>query len=133
MAFIVELCRRTNAKLCLVWQDNRTLLVNQTFGSKDRSDLESVVVVVVVFFIRWCTEGIELLAGLHIEKCTLPEFAEKALEDLNRFLGTAKEFRMSEEDEFHKYFEDFINSETRPLLQQVGTPNYFEKDSTRFT
>ncbi|OQR70233.1 guanine nucleotide exchange factor DBS-like, partial [Tropilaelaps mercedesae] len=68
---------------------------------------------------RWCTEGIELLAGFHIEKCNSPEFAEKALEDLNRFLETAKEFRMGEEDEFHKYFEDFINNETRPLLQQV--------------
>lgn len=27
---------------------------------------------------------------------------------------------MGEDDEFHKYFEDFINNETRPLLQQVS-------------
>ncbi|XP_022698752.1 guanine nucleotide exchange factor DBS-like [Varroa jacobsoni] len=65
---------------------------------------------------RWCTEGIELLAGLHIDKCSSPDFAKKALEDLNRYLETVKEFQMGEDDE---YFEDFINNETRPLLQQV--------------
>ncbi|XP_050044251.1 guanine nucleotide exchange factor DBS-like isoform X1 [Dermacentor andersoni] len=68
---------------------------------------------------KWCSQGVELLATLDIERCSSPEFARAALQDLDTFLNSSSEFKLGDPREFHRFFKDFINSESKPLLQQV--------------
>lgn len=68
---------------------------------------------------KWCSQGVELLATLDIERCSSPDFARSALHDLDVFLSSSSEFKLGDPREFHRFFKDFINSDTKPLLQQV--------------
>lgn len=68
---------------------------------------------------KWCSQGVELLATLDIERCSSPEFARSALQDLDTFLSSSSEFKLGDPREFHRFFKDFINSDSKPLLQQV--------------
>lgn len=68
---------------------------------------------------KWCSQGVELLATLDMDRCSLPDFARSALQELDGFLSRSSEFRLDDPREFHRFFKDFINSDTKPLLQQV--------------
>ncbi|XP_077514726.1 guanine nucleotide exchange factor DBS-like isoform X2 [Amblyomma americanum] len=68
---------------------------------------------------KWCSQGVELLATLDIERCSSPEFARAALQDIDTFLNSSSEFKLGDPREFHRFFKDFINSDSKPLLQQV--------------
>lgn len=68
---------------------------------------------------RWCTRGVDLLAGQQLERCTSPEFARSALEEVDTFLQTSTEFKLDNPKEFRNYFKDMITPETNALVQQV--------------
>lgn len=69
---------------------------------------------------RWCAKGVDVLASQQIEKCTSSEFSEVALKELDEFLDSSKDFRLSDPREFHVIFKDVsMTPETRALVQQV--------------
>ncbi|XP_076323895.1 guanine nucleotide exchange factor DBS isoform X2 [Tachypleus tridentatus] len=68
---------------------------------------------------KWCTRGVDLLASQQIEKCSSPEYAELALEELETFLKSSNEFRLNNPREFHNIFKHMITPETKSLVQQV--------------
>lgn len=69
---------------------------------------------------RWCTRGIDLLASQHIEKCsTSPELAEQSLLEIQQYVASAEEFKLSSPKEFRSLFQDSITSETKALVTQV--------------
>ncbi|KAJ4435473.1 hypothetical protein ANN_18089 [Periplaneta americana] len=69
---------------------------------------------------RWCTRGIDLLASQHIEKCsTSPELAEQSLIEIQQYVASAEEFKLSSPKEFRSLFQDSITPETKALVTQV--------------
>ncbi|XP_054266389.1 guanine nucleotide exchange factor DBS-like [Macrosteles quadrilineatus] len=68
----------------------------------------------------WCTQGIDLLASQHTEKCSCSaESAEAALAELEAFMSSASQFKVSSPREFHTLFQDSITPETKALVTQV--------------
>ncbi|RZF49087.1 hypothetical protein LSTR_LSTR008373 [Laodelphax striatellus] len=69
---------------------------------------------------KWCARGIELLASQHIEKCSCSaELAESALADMESFVASASQFKLSSPREFHTLFQESITPETKALVTQV--------------
>ncbi|XP_046672964.1 guanine nucleotide exchange factor DBS-like isoform X2 [Homalodisca vitripennis] len=69
---------------------------------------------------KWCTQGIDLLASQHIEKCSCSaESAEAALAELEAFMASASQFKVSSPRQFHVLFQDSITPETKALVTQV--------------
>lgn len=69
----------------------------------------------------WCTQGIDLLASQHTEKCSCSaESAEAALAELEAFMSSASQFKVSSPREFHTLFQDSITPETKALVTQVS-------------
>ncbi|XP_067010975.1 guanine nucleotide exchange factor DBS [Anabrus simplex] len=69
---------------------------------------------------RWCTKGIDLLASQHIEKCSSsPELAEQSLKEIQQYIASADEFKLSSPKEFRTLFQDSITVETKALVTQV--------------
>uniref|UniRef100_A0A4X2KYU6 MCF.2 cell line derived transforming sequence-like 2 n=1 Tax=Vombatus ursinus TaxID=29139 RepID=A0A4X2KYU6_VOMUR len=50
---------------------------------------------------RWCEAGIYLLASQALDKCQTQEGAETALGDIEKFLGTAKDYQLVNPKEFY--------------------------------
>lgn len=70
---------------------------------------------------RWCTRGIDLLASQHIEKCSnFPELAEQSLMEIQQYVSSAEEFKLSSPKEFRSLFQDSITPETKALVTQVS-------------
>ncbi len=68
---------------------------------------------------RWCAEGVDLLASQQLEKCSSPEFALRALTDIEDFLASAKEYR--DPNQVRALFQDVLTPETKSLIHQVLT------------
>ncbi|KAK7866805.1 hypothetical protein R5R35_005239 [Gryllus longicercus] len=69
---------------------------------------------------KWCTKGIDLLASQQIEKCsTSPELAEQSLNEIQQYIASAEEFKLSSPKEFRTLFQDSITPETKALVTQV--------------
>ncbi|XP_039286746.1 guanine nucleotide exchange factor DBS [Nilaparvata lugens] len=69
---------------------------------------------------KWCARGVELLASQHIEKCSCSaELAEAALADIQAFVASAAQFKLSSPREFHTLFQESITPETKALVTQV--------------
>jgi hypothetical protein len=70
---------------------------------------------------RWCARGVDLLASQHIEKCsTSPELAEQSLMEIQQYVASAEEFKLSSPKEFRSLFQDSITPETKALVTQVS-------------
>jgi hypothetical protein len=70
---------------------------------------------------RWCTRGVDLLASQHIEKCSSsPELAEQSLLEIQQYVASAEEFKLSSPKEFRSLFQDSITAETKALVTQVS-------------
>lgn len=68
----------------------------------------------------WCARGIELLASQRIEKCSgSSEIAEQSLSEIQQFLASASEFRVSSPREFRNVFQESTTPETKALVTQV--------------
>jgi hypothetical protein len=70
---------------------------------------------------RWCARGVDLLASQYIEKCsTSPELAEQSLIEIQQYVTSAEEFKLSSPKEFRSLFQDSITPETKALVTQVS-------------
>ncbi|XP_004525940.1 guanine nucleotide exchange factor DBS isoform X6 [Ceratitis capitata] len=69
---------------------------------------------------QWCANGVELLASQRIEKCSAsPEIAEQSLQEIQAFIASAAEFKLSSPSEFKKIFLESTTPETKALVSQV--------------
>ncbi|XP_052896254.1 guanine nucleotide exchange factor DBS isoform X2 [Anopheles moucheti] len=69
---------------------------------------------------KWCTRGIELLATQRIEKCSVSvEIAEQSLQEIQDFLASAAEFKLSSPKEIKLEIQENTTLETKALVSQV--------------
>ncbi|KAL9912855.1 guanine nucleotide exchange factor DBS isoform 10-T12 [Glossina fuscipes fuscipes] len=69
---------------------------------------------------EWCTNGVELLTSQRIEKCsTSAELAEQSLQEIQTFIASASDFKLSSPSEFKKIFLESTTPETKALVSQV--------------
>uniref|UniRef100_UPI00398F0B27 guanine nucleotide exchange factor DBS-like n=1 Tax=Pristiophorus japonicus TaxID=55135 RepID=UPI00398F0B27 len=68
---------------------------------------------------EWCETGIYLLASQAVDKCQTQEGAEAALQDIEKFLETAKDHQLTNPKEFHKQFELFLTTEVKINIQTI--------------
>ncbi|XP_037904772.1 guanine nucleotide exchange factor DBS isoform X5 [Hermetia illucens] len=69
---------------------------------------------------KWCAKGIELLASQRIEKCSVSgEIAEQSLQEIQQFISSASEFKLSSPREFKNVFQESTTPETKALVTQV--------------
>ncbi|XP_034653766.1 guanine nucleotide exchange factor DBS isoform X2 [Drosophila subobscura] len=69
---------------------------------------------------QWCANGVKLLASQRIEKCSVSaELAEQSLHEIQAFIASASNFKLSSPSEFKKIFLDSTTPETKALVSQV--------------
>ncbi|XP_017865480.1 PREDICTED: guanine nucleotide exchange factor DBS isoform X3 [Drosophila arizonae] len=69
---------------------------------------------------QWCANGVELLASQRIEKCSVSaDLAEQSLHEIQAFIASASDFKLSSPSEFKKIFLDSTTPETKALVSQV--------------
>ncbi|XP_058412236.1 probable guanine nucleotide exchange factor MCF2L2 isoform X3 [Diceros bicornis minor] len=73
---------------------------------------------------QWCEAGIYLLASQAVDKCQSREGVDIALNDIEAFLGTEKEYQLSSLKEFYNQFEMMltldIKAKAQKVLQKLG-------------
>uniref|UniRef100_A0A8C0WWN8 Guanine nucleotide exchange factor MCF2L2 n=1 Tax=Castor canadensis TaxID=51338 RepID=A0A8C0WWN8_CASCN len=71
---------------------------------------------------QWCEAGIYLLASQAVDKCQSREGVDVALNDIETFLGTAKEYQLLNPKEFHNQFESILTLDVKAqkVLQRLG-------------
>uniref|UniRef100_A0A673X2E1 Guanine nucleotide exchange factor DBS-like n=1 Tax=Salmo trutta TaxID=8032 RepID=A0A673X2E1_SALTR len=62
---------------------------------------------------KWCESGVYLLASQAVDKCQSQEGAEAALQDIEKFLETAKENQLSDLKNIHNQYELVLNVEVK--------------------
>lgn len=70
---------------------------------------------------KWCDEGIYLLASQPVDKCQSQDGAEAALQELERFLETGAENKIQE---LSKIFQDYEPILTKDLLVRGQIPGH---------
>uniref|UniRef100_A0A1B0GCA0 CRAL-TRIO domain-containing protein n=1 Tax=Glossina morsitans morsitans TaxID=37546 RepID=A0A1B0GCA0_GLOMM len=69
---------------------------------------------------EWCANGVELLTSQRIEKCsTSAELAEQSLQEIQTFIASASDFKLSSPSEFKKIFLESTTPETKALVSQL--------------
>ncbi|XP_030557055.1 guanine nucleotide exchange factor DBS isoform X2 [Drosophila novamexicana] len=69
---------------------------------------------------QWCANGVELLASQRIEQCSVSaDLAEQSLHEIQAFIASASDFKLSSPSEFKKIFLDSTTPETKALVSQV--------------
>uniref|UniRef100_A0AAG5DLA6 Guanine nucleotide exchange factor DBS n=1 Tax=Anopheles atroparvus TaxID=41427 RepID=A0AAG5DLA6_ANOAO len=69
---------------------------------------------------KWCARGIELLATQRIEKCSVSaDIAEQSLQEIQDFLASAAEFKLSSPKEIKNEILESTTLETKALVSQV--------------
>ncbi|XP_065368625.1 guanine nucleotide exchange factor DBS isoform X3 [Calliphora vicina] len=69
---------------------------------------------------EWCANGVELLTSQRIEKCSSShELAEQSLQEIQAFIASASDFKLSSPSEFKKIFLESTTPETKALVSQV--------------
>ncbi|XP_038672416.1 guanine nucleotide exchange factor DBS isoform X11 [Scyliorhinus canicula] len=68
---------------------------------------------------EWCETGIYLLASQAVDKCQSQEGAEAALQDIEKFLETAKDYKVTNPKEFFQQFDLFLTSEVKANIQTI--------------
>uniref|UniRef100_H0XKV7 MCF.2 cell line derived transforming sequence-like 2 n=1 Tax=Otolemur garnettii TaxID=30611 RepID=H0XKV7_OTOGA len=73
---------------------------------------------------RWCEAGIYLLASQPVDKCQSREGVDIALNDIETFLSTAKEYQLPSPKEFYNQFELIltldVEAKAQKVLQKLG-------------
>uniref|UniRef100_A0A8C7MCL1 MCF.2 cell line derived transforming sequence-like 2 n=1 Tax=Oncorhynchus kisutch TaxID=8019 RepID=A0A8C7MCL1_ONCKI len=62
---------------------------------------------------KWCESGVYLLASQAVDKCQSQDGAEAALQDIEKFLETAKENQLSDLKNIHNQYELVLNAEVK--------------------
>ncbi|KAF6385110.1 hypothetical protein mRhiFer1_010798 [Rhinolophus ferrumequinum] len=68
---------------------------------------------------QWCEAGIYLLASQAVDNCQSREGVDVALNDIDAFLDTAKEYQLPSPKEFHNQFEFMLTLEVKAKAQKV--------------
>ncbi|XP_045562496.1 guanine nucleotide exchange factor DBS isoform X12 [Salmo salar] len=68
---------------------------------------------------QWCESGVYLLASQAVDKCQSQEGAEAALQDIEKFLETAKENQLSDLKNIHNQYELVLNVEVKANVQKA--------------
>ncbi|KAL8567172.1 hypothetical protein ACOMHN_046582 [Nucella lapillus] len=68
---------------------------------------------------RWCTRGLDLLANQPLDKCQSSQGAEQALGEIDAYIKSSKDLKLSNPREFRNLFEEIMNQESRGTVQQV--------------
>ncbi|XP_058124508.1 guanine nucleotide exchange factor DBS [Anopheles ziemanni] len=69
---------------------------------------------------KWCARGIELLATQRIEKCSVSaDIAEQSLQEIQDYLASAAEFKLSSPKEIKNEILESTTLETKALVSQV--------------
>ncbi|XP_031307843.1 probable guanine nucleotide exchange factor MCF2L2 isoform X1 [Camelus dromedarius] len=68
---------------------------------------------------QWCDAGIYLLASQAVDKCQSREGVDIALNDIETFLDTAKEYQLPSPKEFYSQFELILTLDLKAKAQKV--------------
>ncbi|KAH0624550.1 hypothetical protein JD844_032154 [Phrynosoma platyrhinos] len=68
---------------------------------------------------RWCDEGIYLLASQLVDKCQTQDGAESALQEIEKFLDTGGENKLKELNNLCKEYEAILSEELMEHIQKV--------------
>ncbi|XP_022364795.1 probable guanine nucleotide exchange factor MCF2L2 isoform X3 [Enhydra lutris kenyoni] len=68
---------------------------------------------------QWCEAGIYLLASQAVDKCQSREGVDVALNDIEAFLSTAKEYQLPSHMEFYNQFELILTIDVKARAQEV--------------
>uniref|UniRef100_A0ABM5FZ66 Guanine nucleotide exchange factor DBS isoform X3 n=1 Tax=Pogona vitticeps TaxID=103695 RepID=A0ABM5FZ66_9SAUR len=68
---------------------------------------------------RWCDEGIYLLASQPVDKCQTQDGAEAALQEIEKFLDNDGENRLKEPHYLYKEYEAILSEELMKHIQKV--------------
>uniref|UniRef100_A0A8C7HSX7 MCF.2 cell line derived transforming sequence like n=1 Tax=Oncorhynchus kisutch TaxID=8019 RepID=A0A8C7HSX7_ONCKI len=77
---------------------------------------------------KWCDDGIYLLASQPVDKCQSHDGAESALQEIERYLDTAGQNKLTDPSAICRDYETVLNLEFRKVFQkQVSMQEMFEK------
>ncbi|MBZ3885116.1 putative guanine nucleotide exchange factor MCF2L2 [Sciurus carolinensis] len=68
---------------------------------------------------QWCEAGVYLLASQAVDKCQSREGVDIALNDIEAFLGTAKEYQLLNPKEFYNQFELILTVDIKAKAQKI--------------
>ncbi|XP_059163634.1 guanine nucleotide exchange factor DBS-like isoform X3 [Physella acuta] len=68
---------------------------------------------------KWCSNGVDLLAGQAVDKLQTQQGAQSALLEIEKFLRTSRELKLNNPKEFRQLFESMMTNETRATVQQI--------------
>ncbi|XP_049634053.1 guanine nucleotide exchange factor DBS isoform X2 [Suncus etruscus] len=68
---------------------------------------------------RWCDEGIYLLASQPVDKCQSQDGAEAALQEIEKFLETGAENKIQELSKIYKDYESILTPDLKEHVQKV--------------
>ncbi|GFN98118.1 guanine nucleotide exchange factor dbs [Plakobranchus ocellatus] len=68
---------------------------------------------------KWCSSGVDMLANQPVDRLQTAQGAQKALQDIEAYLNTAKELKLSNPKEFRQLFESMMTAETRANVQHI--------------
>ncbi|XP_039082559.1 guanine nucleotide exchange factor DBS isoform X2 [Hyaena hyaena] len=69
--------------------------------------------------LKWCDEGIYLLASQPVDKCQSQEGAEAALQEIEKFLETGAENKIQELDKIYQDYESILTTDLMEHVQKV--------------
>ncbi|XP_042717358.2 guanine nucleotide exchange factor DBS isoform X15 [Chrysemys picta bellii] len=68
---------------------------------------------------RWCDEGIYLLASQPVDKCQSQDGAESALQEIEKFLDTGADNKIKEPNKVYQLYEPILNQDLMEHVQKV--------------
>nr|XP_042717360.1 guanine nucleotide exchange factor DBS isoform X14 [Chrysemys picta bellii] len=68
---------------------------------------------------RWCDEGIYLLASQPVDKCQSQDGAESALQEIEKFLDTGADNKIKEPNKVYQLYEPILNQDLMDHVQKV--------------
>ncbi|XP_056662827.1 guanine nucleotide exchange factor DBS isoform X32 [Monodelphis domestica] len=68
---------------------------------------------------KWCDEGIYLLASQPVDKCQSQDGAESALQEIEKFLDTGTKNKIQELNKVYKEYESILNPDLKEHVQKV--------------
>uniref|UniRef100_A0A673UCG6 MCF.2 cell line derived transforming sequence like n=1 Tax=Suricata suricatta TaxID=37032 RepID=A0A673UCG6_SURSU len=69
--------------------------------------------------LKWCDEGVYLLASQPVDKCQSQEGAEAALQEIEKFLETGAENKIQELDRIYQDYESILTADLMEHVQKV--------------
>ncbi|XP_011913469.1 PREDICTED: guanine nucleotide exchange factor DBS isoform X3 [Cercocebus atys] len=77
--------------------------------------------------LKWCDEGIYLLASQPVDKCQSQDGAEAALQEIEKFLETSAENKIQELNTIYKEYESILNQDLMKLFPRQPCKEHVRK------